>query len=377
MANQPLLRDFLEQVSAALRSLAIDDAATPSEIRALLLDVQLSTLSRLVLEHNQNVSPAEQVTVEDVQQDLKLIGSNARLFDLSEKMNEEARLAYARLVLYSGLVMESSGVMKESDLKRTGELQRGDILEFCGLCQSALKLAIVKEHLENGTPMFPHIQQPKKYSSAMSAPERIGHIRDVFFHMIGYDAEFGNSEMKQLIYNLQTASANSFENDRDVINAVESLISSSKTAAMNASSLTSQPSLSDKGQGGVTQVVAVDYSEKALDPETGKEIIESHGAPIREIMSDQTDENEKNKQQREQNKLHVAVSSLEQEIRQELMGMTAAERKLKLFEAQTATREFLEKAASKPATQRIEFLQSIDPSTKRLMIMHKMWQNMS
>ena len=63
--------------------------------------------------------------------------------------------------------------------------------------------------------------------------------------MIGYDPLYANAEMKRLFFTINES--NGFNNDHEVIDAVESMISSTNVAVANASC--APHDLSDKDEG--------------------------------------------------------------------------------------------------------------------------------
>ena len=388
---------FLRQATESLHGVEIDAVIrSSSEIRSLLLDVQWSTLTRVVTEYNDKRRQEEEgskgavVRIEEVQESLKDLDGKGVLSNLSAAMNEAARLAFARLVLYSGLaLLNQSSTLK--DLKTSGELHREDILEFCGLCQSSLRLPMVQKNLQQGTPIFPDLSVRDIEASSddvfsLPPPQRLRHIQSILFTWLGYEPDFANAEMKRLFFTPQFRSSNQ---DVQLLSAVEEMISATNVAIQKASSMsTIQPTYSDIDTGGVTRVVGVNYSEHQVDPNSGR-IVESSSAskttaPKLETMEGQQqklkrshNQNQEAEQerQRQKNHLHVATATLQQEIYQELLDMTESERNAKLAEAERATQEFLHEAACKsPGSERIEFLRSIDPSTQRLMVMHKLWK---
>ncbi|KAL7561188.1 hypothetical protein ACA910_004115 [Epithemia clementina (nom. ined.)] len=445
--DEELLSTFLHRAIESLHGIEIDSSLSRPEIRSLLLDVQLSTLSSVVFDYNDKQLGAQKssnssegnhrsrsdrpICVEDVHARLKTLtnyGGNTQaspqLLKLANDMNEAARLTFARLVLFSGLASSnvdcppptsSSDDSQTNDLQNSGQLQRKDILEFCGLCQSALRLPTVIKHLQTGAPMFRDQVQLKQTmdTSSWLPHERMRRIQSILFQCLGYEPGFAHAKLKRLVLlshdepQDQGAGASSYNDDdhddiasdaqvldaiKDMMSAIHVVITHANNYNNNLTTTTTTittSNLSDIDEGGVTRVVGVEYSEKIIDPSTGQIIEEEPApggsAPKRESMTEheppeeeeewnqQQEQQQQQQQQKQQNQVQVAAACLQNEIYQELLQMSDTERTRTLEEAETVTQQFLTEAASKPPMDRIEFLRSIDPSTQRLMIMRKLW----
>ena len=420
---EDVLSTFFQQATTALNHVEIDAVLAYSDIRSLLLEVQLSTLGRVVQEHNdQQRGDASNrfVDMEDVRERLKNLNhdnndseqdsSSVTLSKLSGVMNEAARLAFARLVLCSGLLHESSSVTTSEQLQRqaSGTLDRKHVLEFCGLVQSTLRLPMVLDHLQQGTPLFPEIVAAaaagdKSSCRVQQQPhDRLLHIQSLLFQSLGYDPGFAHEEMKRLFLTIHhdatepndgptnndndTNPYSPYAHDTEILRAMQEMVSATSLALAKAQQSSHAPSsllLSDMEQGGVTRVVGVTYSERMVDPTTGQVVescAESTTAPTMESMQEPaTREEDQSQQQEEQQRrhetrVHVATASLQTQLYQELVAMTESERTATLAEAHDVTRRVLQEAASQPGPlERIEFLRSMDPSTQRLMILHNLW----
>ena len=147
---------------------------------------------------------------------------------------------------------------------------------------------------------------------------------------------------------------------------------------------------------GVTKVVAVHYSEKLIDAETGEELLiitnNNHdgASPRVETMVDAEREPQQSSMENptaatstatsdthRQHQLRLAqqASELQQEILGELLNLSDEERKAKLALAREASETLHQQLFTlPPGPERVAFLTSVDPTTQRLLAMYKLWE---
>lgn len=380
MVYEHVLQRYLESAKDDLESVLLESPLSPPLVRSLLLERQKATLERVVMEYNsqhKEESTSFSVTTDDVQGALRNIkedDNNKSLLEASRDLDETARLTYARLVLYSSCRRETEQQSLRDQimtLKASGSMERKDLIDFFALCQTCVRLPFVMNHIAKGEPLFEDIvdqnnrsSTDKDVDSVTTLPQhRLEHLQRLLLKEFGYDPHFGVEEVKRIFFSKES---NEFTGDAELFDMCHKTTEKMQAVLSNANIQASMSSFSDLDKGGVTRVVAVDYSEKMVDA-SGNVIDEG---PRREIMAEQTEED-----QRQQ--LHVAskAAALQKEILGELLAMSKSDRNIKLAEAERVSNAFLRLVAEKPpGPQRIQVLRSIDEPTQRLLAMHKLWQ---
>jgi hypothetical protein len=290
-----------------------------------------------------------------------------------ETMNENARLALCRLVLYSECDADSKD-NKRNNLQDEGSLDRSRLLEFIGLCQTAVKLECVKKHLEDGSKLFDDLPSPPEEElTAMKFPQtRLEKVQRLISKAVGWDPDFTTQEIRRIFFE---PNSTEYSNDKEIMLLFQQLVAQMNTAVTYASLKATEQQFSDMDQGGVTRVVSVNYSEVTLNQDhlgeggTGRNV----NAPRKESIDPSLTEEE----QKRQIRLASEAARLQQELLEKLMNMPGNERNLKLEEAKSASDDFLKQVMALPAgRERITFLQSVDPHTQQLLAMHKLWTGM-
>jgi hypothetical protein len=168
-------------------------------------------------------------------------------------------------------------------------------------------------------------------------------------------------EITRIFIDPATSFQNEFSNDEEAKNVFNQLISQMQAAVANASS----PTLSDKDEGGFTSVVSVKFSEVGGDGDgianaPKKMAIElSHQEQIRQI------------------RLASQAKALQEELLKEIEELSPSERASKLEHAKQVSNETLLKMSElPPGNERLQFLQSIDSETSRLLTVYKLWMTM-
>jgi hypothetical protein len=279
-----LLRSFLQTCTHELQdccTTAVHNTTTfssISQIRQSLLDQQRSCLARIVSDwNNNNQQQNTAVTAEQVQLALRQQQSDSSLEVDLNALNDAARLAFCSLVLDSNFSVDDKGTT----------LQRKDIFEFCGLCTGAVRLERVQRHLYTGAPLLSSSKEQEETSSILPQ-KRLEAIQRHFLQALGYDPDIGTYEIKRIFF---TPTPNEYSDDRELADVFSNLLQTMNGVVTNAS-LTAQQSLfSDHDRGGVTRVVAVNFSEKVVGD--GEEEHPDATAPVGERMEQHTEKQQR------------------------------------------------------------------------------------
>lgn len=375
-APDDLLLSFFKDATKALLELDCPkecegNSLALSDFRMLLLDKQRSCLSRVVYQHNElNDSRA---TVEQVHERLaKLkndISVRPQLQTARKTLDDAARMALSKLVLYSETHDAAEASQSKSRILQTsGRFERSQLLEFVALCQTAVKLKAVKQHLIDGSPLFDDL--PKTDVESLPTLERfpqkrLENIQRLMSQAVGVHPDFTTTELKRIF---TSPHSSEYANDPETLKLFEQLVSQMNVAITNASLHTSEQALSDMDQGGVTRVVSVNITEVASGDGPSY-----HTAPTKQTMA--VDDPQSAELQKQQLRMASQAAALQQELLGQLLSMKEIDRDHLLEQAAQVTQDFLQQASSlPPGPERISFLQSIDPQTSRLLAMHKLWQ---
>lgn len=345
--------------------------------RMLLMDKQRSCLSRVIYQHNeQNDS---RVTVEQVQERLaKLkndISVRPQLQTARKTLDETARMALSKLVLYSETHDYASEAKFESrNLQTSGRLERSQLLEFVALCQTAVKLKAVKQHLVDGSPLFDDLAEIDVASLPTLERFPQKRLEKIQRHMsaaVGLHPDFTTTELKRIFTSPHTSE---YANDPETLKLFEQLVSQMNVAITNANLQSSERALSDMDQGGVTRVVSINMTEVASE-DGGPSY---HTAPTKQTMKVQEDDPVQSEDvQKQQLRMASQAAVLQQELLGQLLTMKERDRDHLLEQAAQISQDFLQHASSlAPGPERISFLRSVDPETSRLLAMHKLWSTM-
>jgi hypothetical protein len=368
MVPDDCLLSFFQNASNALQNL--DDKAYGTRL-------SLADCRRCILEKQKSIlhqSVPNDLSIEQVQQRLAKLKNEPNLSEtLKTSMNaldEAARLALCKLVLYNQTHWGDENGNR--NLQTTGSMDRSRLLEFVALNRTALKLPVVTKYLLDGPPLFEDLPTPETQPTALRFPQpRLEHTQRLLSRAIGWDPEFTTRELRRLFFDNATSQTSEYSKDSEVLELFQKLMMETNQAIMNASAQASQKQLSDIDQGGVTKVVSVQYSEVIIsNPEAGT--FSPANAP-KKLSMEQVSEDE----QKRQIRLASEAAVLQQELLAELLNMPEYERTNKLDEAKCASDEFAKKVMElPPGHERLSLLQSVDPHTSRLLLMHKLWNSM-
>lgn len=368
---------------------------TLSQLRQLLLQQQQDCLSHVVSHWNNNSNKRHnnhtqqpKVTRQQVQEALR----NAPLH--SQQLDHAARLAFARLVLTTRFCMpREEHEEEETDGACKQRLQRADLLEFCGLCLAAVQLPMVQQYLAYGKCSDEHNmllsvlgEEESRTVTAKSTVfifphERLERIQVHFWRALDYNTQVAKSELQRLFFQVNNTSAmNEFTNDPTVQTTFGQLVTAMEAAIVAATHQaqeyalrsprarveghTPSPTTTDDS---TTRVVAVQYSESLVvtDPVTGDEqVIASSSPSSSSVQSPPT------------HTLPIAAEQLQQEIWAELLSLRDEQRQETLKEAAVLARHVQETALQlSNASDRKQYLQSIDVQTQKQLVMHKLWHD--
>lgn len=360
--------------------------------RQILIKVQMQALERSVFKINEEKSTS--ISTKEIQEHLRALGGKdfgnitndeevqTKLLDQMNEMNENARMAFARSVLWSetqwsqqeqkesGTIVDYRNTNRKLKQKDDGILmQREDILEFCGLCTVAVKMTEVELHLQSGNNIFKSIATEEEYlvHDKSTAPQRMLQLQNMMLCAVGFEPSYGGEEL----YRVMTNDLNE-NKDEEVEGALSNYSISIQVAAKKAMDAGLNQGLSDKDEGGVTKVVSVKFSEKMMDTKLNGEAVEvGDVAPSRAKMEQHSERFE-----REQLKMAAQAASLQNSILEKLDLMEEEERDKELARAKSTHQNFVQKTMSlPPGAERVAYLQSISSEEQHLLLMYKLWES--
>lgn len=379
------------------------------EHRQRLLHQQLDALEEAVDASNQTLNNTATITGDDIQICLRSLGvkdftnitndeqTQQQLLDAMSEMNEVARMAFARSVLWSEYcwLKQEQRLQKEegqdqhisninyqtTNRKLRGSdddipLDRSGMLEFCGLCSTAVKLPEVEAHLGQGIDIFDDgIHDDDDDLSARyqtTSPEhRILQLQHMMLCAVGLEPSFGGMELRRIML-IQGEEGNEGDTDDELDGAIATYLLSLQAAGKKAMQSALDKGLSDESEGGVTKVVSVTYSEKKLNSCGGFE--NANGVPTNVRMEQQ--EHETDQEKMAQLRMAAKAASLQQSILDELTALGEEERKVVLANAKEIHESFVAKAmAIQSAPERVAFLQSVTAENQRQLLMYKLWES--
>jgi hypothetical protein len=429
MVPDELFQLFLRTCSQQLMSVEcvmaaiLDDAPQPVAIlRQCLLQQQRECLEQVLRDWNKENNSVAPVSGDQMQTGLRALQLSSRTDIASltssnpsttatrlradlDAMNEAARWAFCRLLLYSETMREKQKELRNTKQARDFEndeesttwmmrpMQRSDIFEFCGLCKTVVRLPEVQRHLRDGSALFSvNNKNCGSHSTAESSPtaaatttpqNRLDLIQRRFLRALGYDPDHGTTEIQRIFF---TPQPNEYSNDAELIETFSQLVCTMNSVLVNETLHAQQKSFfsgysNDTVDGGVSRIVSVTYSEKLVDVASGQDVVDQEknentsfknaiSPPSVERMDQQV-----HAQQQASLKIARDAAALEQEILGELLSLRDGDRHERLVQAKEAADDFRQKALEIPmGTERVAFLRSVDPRTQRLLLMHKIWE---
>ena len=362
--------------------------------RKALLTIQVQSLEETISRYNGDRDPeTDAISLEDAQEALK--SSN---FAVARGMEDAARCALARAVLQAEIRWDSWARQQDSveDEERSRGLKDEDsvdlmssnsIKEFCALCCAAVHLPSVEEYLANGKDIsFRGMSKnangdgehgESEQQSILSPPERMEYIHLLLFRAVGYRAAFAKASMQKIFFPDEDGNDSEEGPDAELQEAFGNFLTATATAANKASSASPSSSsaqisaLSD----GQTRVISVQHSERTISGGAagGLSAVTKDTGPLAQSMEEHDDE-----RQRRQLAMARQAAALQQGLLNELNGMDEIEREKLLAEAKDAHLSFLKQVSELPlGEERLNYLQSIDSDTQRLLAIHKLWEAQS
>ncbi len=257
--------------------------------------------------------------------------------------------------------------------QEVAHLKRQLTLDFCGLCTTAYKLPEVQQYIQSGKEMnFLDVDDRTEdndqddqddSTSTSSTHQRISHVQQMIICALGYEPYYSSQEL------IQKQMAAVDDNDielKEAVNTFIVLLQEITRDALNYNMQEQKNTLTDEKEGGVTRVVAVNYSEREVT--TGGGSASSSEAPMNQRMVEQHEE-----MQREQLQMAQKAAQLQRMILSELFEMEEEEREKCLLDAKKAHEGFLKDAMALPLTDRVAFMQNINPDLQKKLLMYKLW----
>jgi hypothetical protein len=271
------------------------------------------------------------------------------------------------------------------------EMDRQATLEFCGLCTTAIKIPQVQTYIHTGNMNFlndlSHNENindtttdttESKVDATISPQQRISHLQQMILCALGYEPSYGGKKIQ-----MQMLTNNHNDDDAELNEAFATFIvtiQETTKEAMNINLQEHKDTLSDEKEGGVTRVVAVNYSEREIRSDgREKECANCDPTPNTntngEAPSNQRMEEQNEDVQREQMQMAKRAAQLQQSIMNELLSMKEDERKVCLLDAKNAHECFLKDALALPPMERVVFMQNVDAGLQKKLLMYKLWES--
>jgi hypothetical protein len=303
-------------------------------------------------------------------------------------------------------------------------MKSSEVLEFCGLCSTAIRISDVIRYIQYGTPIFPNTLMDHhddgietsqtngrhKTTSSSSSPhfefpqQRLQHIQRLLLRAIGYDPDYGTQLIQEMFYDNRS---NSLELDAHVVSTFRNMEQCMEQTLMDITNNITKETFYGQSQTNiendndcedVTRIVAVTYSEKYIDANTGQEIMtipyEDHGedwngAPQSLVMiNDDTlklttttglDEriSATKPMIHSHEELVQKAALLQQEILGELLSMREEEREMKLIRVNAIVQNVMDHVSTlTQPNDRMLYLTHLDADTQRCMAMKKIWDKL-
>lgn len=410
--NQTTRQQLLE-INSDIESSSIKIPISLVDQRKLLLKEQMEALNDAMSSQCLDKSQSSEDGEDDLSLDLvqtclqelgakdtsRIDGSDDEIEEVlanMAKMNDSARLAFARSVLCSEidcnkLLMEEYGdSVDELDDNMTnlrglcqneedGQMDHTKLIEFCSLCMTAIKLPEVKKYFKDGSDMFPATskevaEEDETDQDANSAPpmvsQRIIQLQHTMLRAVGYEPKYGSLEIRR--HMMEQGNEQSDSHNAELFVIISNFLTAIQDVGKEVMMDSTQVTFSDQEEGGVTRIVSIRHSEKTLNKDGELESAEGE-APSNTSMGQRSEE-----QMKQEFAMAQQASLLQKEILEELKSMSDEDREKKLKEAKMVHEIFMKEALEKPpGPERVQFLQTVGSGKQKMLLMHKLWSVMS
>mmetsp|Transcript_26528 Transcript_26528/g.30346 ORF Transcript_26528/g.30346 Transcript_26528/m.30346 type:complete len:499 (-) Transcript_26528:206-1702(-) len=268
-------------------------------------------------------------------------------------------------------------------------MDRNSILEFCGLCATAVTISQVQEYIKHGEEISfetktnhddgngndSEVQDDEKkfktFLKTNTTPhERIVHLQHLMLCAVGYEPNYGGVSMRnKMIMNEHTN-----DKDEELDSAFAAYLLSMQSIAKEAIVVNASRGLSDQNEGGVTRVVSVNYSEREVPATSCPHMNDGSSSNNVEPPTNQFMEQQNEEKQRRQLYMAQQAVQIQKKILDDLLEMDSNDREICLKEAQNAHEQFISDAMALPSSERVEFMSNVDPGLQKMLLMYKVWE---
>lgn len=395
-----LLLEFCRQATSRLDRLDRLDIPVEqlSDIRTMLLTAQLECLqSSIDCSRRPPDASSPAWTESRLRESLINYRNRERLKSTEleramEAMDFGARRAFCRLVLYSEYMKDQENQIGPclKSAPNEGDMKDSDVSEFSGLCVTSVQLPEVKSYLQQGTPIFPRDSFNLVSSEDLDTcvpRSRLEKLQNFFMLALGYDPDSCRKQFTTILG--QTDEDDAGGNDdpmrlqlhaayQAMTQTIEAIMDSDDNGSPNNEVFDSH------SEDNFTRVISVSYTEKLVDAVTGEPILTLHedAAPHSERISQDCDLKQATKSddlgehnnREEEWRVARQTARLQQDILDELVGMSDEDRTDILNIAHETVDRILKQAFELPlGAERVSFLTTLDPQTQRFLAMHKVW----
>ena len=362
--------------------------------RRYILNVQQTVLQKSLDDFYQDFDDDDDpITIQQAKEHLGQLGSTSTpppklIREAMEGMNEAAKLALCKVVLWCEYSMAASPQKYKHNLQGSGDLDRTRLLEYFGLCEAALKLYSVKKFMAEGGSLFEDVLGTPinlvDNSELLLPQTRLEYVQQLLAQAMGWDPVFLTKELQHIF--VEKDDSNALVHDKQVNSIFQNLVHEMQVAICTASLQMKKDQdlkmMNDLQKGGATRVVSVQYSEFEITPDGKKKpIAGSNSAPPKASTMTEEEEDASQTMTEEEKKKTIRLASetavLQQEILGELLSLPEHERNNRLEEAKQAHQDFMKQVMTlPPGPERMNLLLSVDAPTSRKLAMHKLWKGM-
>ena len=374
-----VMMTFFKECTSALNRYHIDsddyvDTSSTSENilipltldqhKSKILSLQMKVVEKIVSTYTSRSTDKVKISVETLSSALRQVATLGddylTLKTAAEEFNSSARLALARIVLISERNWRQNGSPNTRDFidkdNYSKSMMRDAFKDFFGLTTAAVELPEIKKELKNieetkssdDVPsLIPPMTDDLLKLSLPSAQKKLICLQRACLNAVNFDHRFATAVLNKLPEN--------YPNDGELIHLFRNFVDAMTSAVTNATC----SSLNDEATG--TKVVEVKYKT-----------VDDIGVPSTEKMSHQ-----RNFEQMKELAMARKAAELQQTVMAELLDLDEIRRDIILKEAKAVHDNFITETMKLPiGPERVHYLQSIDDSTQRKLVMYKMWEQL-